>query len=167
MFEAMTQTQNARNHDIDMMVQSLRSHCLASSDVTNHSVRAEESCFGKQVSISEQSFELAQTPNFGSDIDSLTSYPFSEIELKNEYDHEPQFSDSILLPDSIMTPVSSPNVNLFFESTWILCQFLMKLNRPSLMIILLNLTNFILLKVPLTNWQVLIFMTLNSMRNVT
>ena len=44
MLEAMTQAQNARNHDIDMMVQSLRSHHLASSDVSNHSVRAKESC---------------------------------------------------------------------------------------------------------------------------
>ena len=44
MLEAMTQAQNARNHDIDMMVESLRSHRLASSDVVNHSVRAEESC---------------------------------------------------------------------------------------------------------------------------
>ena len=62
-----------------MMVQTLRSHRLASSDVANHSVRADESCcFGKQGSIS---VELAQTPNFESDIDSLASYPFPEIEL--------------------------------------------------------------------------------------
>ena len=48
MLEAMTQAQNARNRDIDMMVESLRSHRLTSSDVANHSVRAEESCcFGK------------------------------------------------------------------------------------------------------------------------
>ena len=81
MLEAMTQAQNARNHDIDMMVQSLRSHRLTSSDVTNHSVRAEESCyFRKQGSISTRSFELAQTLNFESDIDSLASYPFPEIE---------------------------------------------------------------------------------------
>ena len=117
MLEVMTQAQNARNHDIDMMVQSLRSHHLASSDVGNHSVRAEESCcFGTQGSISAQSFELAQTPNFESDIDSLASYPFPEIELENEYDHEPQLSDSILLPDSIMTPVSSPDFDPFPES---------------------------------------------------
>ena len=61
------------------------------SDVTNHSVRAEKSCcFGKQDSISAHPFELAQTLNFESDIDSLASYPFPEIELENEYDHEPQ-----------------------------------------------------------------------------
>ena len=83
MLEAMTQAQIARNRDIDMMVQTLRSHRLTSSDVTNHSVRAEESCcFGNQGSISEQSFELAQTPNFEKNIDSLASYPFPEIELE-------------------------------------------------------------------------------------
>ena len=81
---------------------------MASSDVGIHSVKAEESCcFGKQGSISETSFELAQTPNFENDIDSLVSYFFPEIELENEYDPKPQLSDSILLPDSIMTQVSS------------------------------------------------------------
>ena len=83
MLEAMSQAQNARNHDIDMMVQSLRSHCLTSSEVADHSVRAEESCcFGTQGSISAQSFEFAQTLNFKSDIDSLASYPFPELNLK-------------------------------------------------------------------------------------
>ena len=94
----------------DLMVQTLHSHRLTISDVANHSVRAKESfCLGKQGSISKQSFELAQTLNFENNIDSLASYPFPEIELENEYDHEPQLSDSILLPDSIMTPVSSPD----------------------------------------------------------
>ena len=116
--EAMTQARLARDHEIDMMVQTLRSHRSAISDIANYSLRAEESrCFGKQDSISVQSFELAQTPNFGNDIDSLASYSFPEIELENEYDHEPQLSDSILLPNSIMTPVSPPDFNLFPEST--------------------------------------------------
>ena len=44
MLEIMTQAQMARNHDIDMMVKSLHSHRLTNSDVTNHSVRAKESC---------------------------------------------------------------------------------------------------------------------------
>ena len=53
MLEAMTQAQIARNRDIDMMVQNLRSHRLTISVVANHSVRAEESCcFGKYDSIS-------------------------------------------------------------------------------------------------------------------
>ena len=48
MLEAMTQAQNDRNHDKDIMVQTLYSHRLTNSGVSNHSVRAEESCcFGK------------------------------------------------------------------------------------------------------------------------
>ena len=39
-----------------------------------------------------------------------------KIELENEYDPEPQLGDSILLPNSIMTPVFSPDFNLFPES---------------------------------------------------
>ena len=61
-------------------------------------------------------FELAQTPNFENEIDILASYSFPEIELENEYDPEPQFGDLILLPDSIVTLVSSPDFNLFPES---------------------------------------------------
>ena len=57
----MTQAQNAHNRNIDMMVQSLHSHRLTNSDVTNHSVRAKESCcFENQGSILAQSFELAK-----------------------------------------------------------------------------------------------------------
>ena len=86
MLEAMTQAQITRNRDIDMMVQTLRSHRLTISDVANHSVRAEESfCLGKQDSISAHPFELAQTLNFENHIDILPSYPFPEIELENEY----------------------------------------------------------------------------------
>ena len=90
------------------MVQSLRSHRLTSSDVANQSVRAEESCcFGNQGSISEQSFELAQTLNF----DSLASYPFPEIELENEYDHKKwviQFHDE-LAQDPMLTQKKGGN----------------------------------------------------------
>ena len=99
------------------MVQTLHSHRLTISDVANHYVRAEKSCcFGKQDSILAYPFELAH-PNFENHIDILASYPFPEIELENEYDPEHQLGDSILLPDSIMTPMSSPNFNLFPEST--------------------------------------------------
>ena len=67
------------------MVKTLHSHRLTISDVANHSVRAEESCyFGKQDSILAHPFELAQTPNFENHIDILASYPFLEIELENE-----------------------------------------------------------------------------------
>ena len=89
-----------------MMIQSLRSHRSANSDIANHSVRADEPrCFGQQDSISVPSFELAEIPIF----DSLASYSFPETELEHEYDHDLPLGDSILLPDSIMTPVSSPD----------------------------------------------------------
>ena len=159
--------QNARNRDIDMMVESLRSHRLTSSDVTNHPVRVEESCsFGNQDSISEQPLELAQTPNFKKDIDSLASFPFPEIELENEYDPETQFSDSILLPDSIMTPVSSPDFDLFPESTLDPVPIHNEIESP-IFEDHINLTKYIILKILLTNWQVLNFLILNSMRYVT
>ena len=44
MLEIITQAQFAHNHDIDMMVKTLHSHPLTIPDVTNHSVRAKESC---------------------------------------------------------------------------------------------------------------------------
>ena len=97
----------------------------------------------------------------------MTSYSFPKIELENEYDPEPQLGDSILFPDSIMTPVSSPDLNLFPESTLDPVPIYHELNHQSFMITILNLTNFILLKVSLANWQVLIFMKLISMRKVT
>ena len=47
----------------------------------------------------------------------MASYPFPEIKLENEYDPELQLGNSILLPDSIMTPVCSPDFNPSLEST--------------------------------------------------
>jgi len=59
MLEIMTQAQIVHNHDIDMMVKTLHSHPLTILDVTNHSVRANESCcFENQDSISVHPFEL-------------------------------------------------------------------------------------------------------------
>ena len=69
-----------------MMLQSLRSHRSAISDIANHSVRADEPrCFGQQDSTLVPSFELAETQIF----DSLTSYSFTEIEFEHEYDMVP------------------------------------------------------------------------------
>ena len=42
--------------------------------------------------------------------------PFLKLNLRMNVP-KPQLGDSILLPDSIMTPVSSSNFSLFFEST--------------------------------------------------
>ena len=47
----------------------------------------------------------------------LASYPFPEIELEHEYDPEPQLSNSISLPNSILTEVFLPDFRLFLEST--------------------------------------------------
>ena len=83
--------------------------------------------------------------NFENPIDILVSYPFPEIELENECDPEPQFDNLISLPDLIMTSVSLPDCNTFSES-------ILDPVSVQLMINKLNLTNFILLKVPLKNW---------------
>ena len=60
--------------------------------------------------------ELDQTSNVENPIDSLTSYHFPEIELENEYDLEPQLSNSISFPNSIMTEVFLPDFRPFPES---------------------------------------------------
>ena len=105
----MTQARLAREHELDMMVQSLCSHCPANSNIADHSLKADEpSCFGQQDSNSVPSCELAKTSNF----DNLASFSFPEIELEHEYDHDLPPDDSILLPDSIMTPVSPPDFTL-------------------------------------------------------
>ena len=112
----------------------------------------QESCyFENQDSILANSFELDQTLSFESLIDILTSYPFLEIEFEHEYDHEPQLSNSISLPDFIMIRCFYQISDFFLSQHWILCQSIVKLNHQSFMIIILNLTNFILLKVPLIN----------------
>ena len=111
LLEAMTQAQITHNHDIDIMVKTLHSQ-------PPFLMWAKDSCyFGKQDFILAHPFELAQTLNFENHIKILASYPLPEIELENEYDLEPQLGNSILLPDSIMTPVSSPDFNPSPEST--------------------------------------------------
>ena len=62
-------------------------------------------------------FEIDQTTCFENHIYILVSYPFPEIKLDYECDPELQLGNSILLPDSILTPISLPHFNLFFEST--------------------------------------------------
>ena len=119
MLEFMTQAQNVRNRDIEMMIQTLPSHLMTISDVTNHSVRATESCyFENQDSISAHPSELVQTSN---PIDILTSYPFPEIELEHEYDPELQLGNSISLPDLILTEEFLPEFRPFSESMLIQC----------------------------------------------
>ena len=96
------------------MVNIHRNEKTCSSDISNSIDLDQESCcFENQDSISAHLFELDQNQKFESHIDILASYPFLEIELENECDLEPQLDNSIALPDSIMTLVSSPDYNSF------------------------------------------------------
>jgi len=54
--------------------------------------------------------ELDQNLTFENPIDILTSYLFAEIELEHECDPEPQLGNSISLLDSILTPVTLPDI---------------------------------------------------------
>jgi len=45
----------------------------------------------------------------------LASFSFPEIEFESEFDPETQLGNSIPLSDSIMTPVSLPDINPFPE----------------------------------------------------
>jgi len=133
LLEAITQAQIDHNHDIDIKVKTLHSHPLTIPDVSNHFVRAKESCyFGNQDSISAYPFELDQTSNFENPINILASYHFPEIELENEYDPEPQiviqfhFLIQCWLRYLYLTSIFFPSQH------WILCQYIMKLNHQSL-----------------------------------
>ena len=122
-------------------------------------------CSWNHDSISAHPSELDHTSNVENPIDILTSYPFLEIEL--EHNPELQFGYSISFPDLILNEVFLSEFRPFPESVLDSVQSIVKLNHQLFMIIILNLTNFILLKVSLTNWQALIIMKLNSIRNVT
>ena len=125
---------------------------MANSDISNFIDLTQDSYyFGNQDSILAHRFEVDQQQILENHIGMLANYTFLEIELEHEYDPESQLGISIPLPDLIMTQVSLPDVNPLPESVLNLCLFIMKLNHQSFVINRLNLTNFILLKVQLTN----------------
>ena len=64
--------------------------------------------FGNPASISSYQPELNQYQI----LDSLASYPFSEIELEDECKPELQFSNSSPIIESISTPVVLPKLSL-------------------------------------------------------
>ena len=66
-----------------------------------------------------------------------------------------------------MTPVPSPDFNLFSESTLDPVTIHNEIESSIFDDHHVELDQFHTVKVPLTNWQVLLFMKLNSMRNVT
>jgi len=90
---------------------------LTNLNIFNSIDLTQDSCyFRNQDSISVHPFEVDQHQIFENHIDVLVSYPFSEIELENECDLEPQLGNSFLLLDSITTLVSSPDCKPFPES---------------------------------------------------
>ena len=98
--------------------ETLSYQSLTNSGFSNSIDLTHDSCyFGNQDPISAYQFELDQILTFENPIDSLTSYPFPEIELENACDHEPQLGNSVSLFDSMWTSVSLPHFNPFSEST--------------------------------------------------
>ena len=55
-----------------------------------------------------------------------------EIELKQEYDSNPQFCDPIQISETILTPVLLPNLSNIFESVLIPIPFILELETPIL-----------------------------------
>ena len=94
--------------------ESLSCQPLTNRYIPNSTDWTKESCyFGNQDSISANPLKLDQIPRFENHIDILASYPFPEIEIEYESDPEPHVGDSILLFDSIITPISLPNFFLY------------------------------------------------------
>ena len=97
--------------------ESLSWQPLTNSYIPNSTDWTYESChFRNPASISEHTFELAQSPSYENRLDILASYPFPEIEIEYDSDPKPQVGDSISLFDSIMTPVSLPDFFSLFGS---------------------------------------------------
>ena len=85
---------------------SLSCQPLTNSYIPNSIDWSQELCyFRNQDSISERTIELNQTLSYENRLDILASYPFPEFEIEHECDPEPHIGDSILLFDSIMTPL--------------------------------------------------------------
>ena len=82
----------------------------------------------------------------------MASYPFPGIELEHEYDPEPQLDNSIPFPNSIMTQVSLLDVNPLPESVLDPVPIHYEIESPILYDHHIEFDQFILLKVPLTNW---------------
>ena len=80
--------------DIYRNEETLSYQPLTNSDISSSIDLTQDSCyFGNHDSISAHLFEVDQHQILESHIDILASYPFSEIELKNECDHEPQLGN--------------------------------------------------------------------------
>jgi len=62
----------------------------------------------------------------------LASFSFNEIELECECDPDPQPCDSVSIFESMLTPVSLPNLNQFSEPTFISIPIHLEIEAPIL-----------------------------------
>jgi len=81
-----------------------------------------------QDSISLYKLELDQFQT----IDKLASFQFNEIELECECDPDPQPCDSVHIFESMLTPVSLPNLDQFPEPTFIPVPIDLEIESPIL-----------------------------------
>ena len=78
----------------------------------------------------DQQIALDQFHTFESPIDKLRSSQFYEIELNKEWDFDAQICDPVQIPESILTPISLPNLTNILEF-WFPYLLFMNLNHQS------------------------------------
>ena len=109
----LSRLENMRRNEKILPTQS-----LTIPNTSSHIDENKESWYLKDFdhdSISPQNLELDQYQP----IEKLASFYFNEIELEHECDLDPQLYDSIPIYESMLTPVSLPNLDPFFESTFL------------------------------------------------
>ena len=102
----------------DRNEKTLLNTCSIIPNCPTHIDENQESwCLGdfNQESISLHKFELDQFQN----LDKLASFSFNEIELKCECDPASQPCDSVSIIESMLTLVSLPSLDQFFEPIFI------------------------------------------------
>jgi len=115
----------------DRNEKTLPNTCSIIPNCLSHIDRNKESwCLGDfdQDSISSHKFELDQFQT----LDKLASFPFNEIELECECNPDPQPCDSIFIIESMLIPVSLPNLDQFPEPTFIPMHIDLKFESPNL-----------------------------------
>jgi len=103
---------------VDRLQDTMNDQISRLSNILEHLDRNQESfCLEDldQNSISSHQYELAQSQS----LDKLASFNFNEIELDYECEPDPQLCDSVSIFESMLTPVSLPNLDQFSEPTFI------------------------------------------------
>jgi len=104
---------------------------LTIPNTSNHINENQESWYLEdfdQDSVSPQSLELDQYQP----IDELESFHFNEIELDHECEPDPQLCDSVFIFESMLTPIFLPNLDQFFEPTFIPVPIDLEIESPIL-----------------------------------